>query len=137
MGKPSNSGARAGTRRVLSTGEAAAALGVHERTLRRYIAIGRLRYRRLPGGHYRIPLEAIDEFWVENDTVGLDGHRTALGARPAPHTRRAGQPRRPPLKREAVAYDLSPERLEELRAQYRTSGLPPQSPTPSARAADE
>ena len=41
--------------RHLSTREAAALLGVHQRTVRRYIAAGLLGNRKLPGGHYRIP----------------------------------------------------------------------------------
>jgi excisionase family DNA binding protein len=53
---------------VLSTSEAAAELGVSERTLRRYITSGLIVYRQLPGGHYRIPREAIDEFWREHST---------------------------------------------------------------------
>jgi excisionase family DNA binding protein len=51
----------------LSTREAAAALGVHERTLRRYVSSGLLGCRRLPGGRYRIPEEAIHEFCVAGD----------------------------------------------------------------------
>ncbi len=49
----------------LSTREAAAALGVHERTLRRHIASGRLAYRKLPRGHYSIPTKA-----MKHDRVG-------------------------------------------------------------------
>jgi excisionase family DNA binding protein len=54
----------------LTTRQAAARLGVHERTVRRYIASGLLSYRRLPSGHYRVPAEAILEFWVRTDDAG-------------------------------------------------------------------
>ena len=63
--------------RLLTTREAAAALGVHERTLRRYIASGFLACRRLPGGHYRIPEDAIIDFWDEGDDAGRRGRRRA------------------------------------------------------------
>jgi excisionase family DNA binding protein len=44
----------------------ASELGVSERTLRRYIQAGLIGFRRLPGGHYRIPREAIEAFWSEH-----------------------------------------------------------------------
>ncbi len=50
-------------------------MGVHERTLRRYIALGLLGYRRLPGGHYRIPEEAIVALWGESDDAGRRARR--------------------------------------------------------------
>jgi hypothetical protein len=37
---------------LLTTAQAAAALGVRERTLRRYLSSGLLAFRRLPDGHY-------------------------------------------------------------------------------------
>jgi excisionase family DNA binding protein len=40
--------------RMLNTHEAAMVLGVHQRTVRRYISMGLLAHQRLPGGHYRI-----------------------------------------------------------------------------------
>jgi excisionase family DNA binding protein len=104
----------------LSSSEAAAVLGVCERTLRRYIAGGRIRYHRLPGGHYRIPVEAIDEFWAQNTRAkeqrrGARAHAT----RPDPIT----------TARRRIAlgsgrggdYDLSPEHLAELRARFATA----------------
>lgn len=108
---------------LLSTREAAAALGVHERTLRRYIASGRLAHRRLPGGHYRIPAEAILDFWAKTDDADLRGPRCAPMSEPAsaeaPHTTRKARARSPQLRRpnDAGPYDLSPETLAALRAE--------------------
>ena len=66
--------------RWLSTREAAAVLGVHERTLRRYISSGLLGCRQLPGGHYRIPEEAIHEFWGAGDAPDRGTRRRQPGA---------------------------------------------------------
>jgi len=68
---------------VLSTSEAASELGVSERTLRRYIVSGLIGFHRLPGGHYRIPREAIAEFWSDHSpTPRPAGRRAPLVARP-------------------------------------------------------
>jgi excisionase family DNA binding protein len=99
------------------------ALGVCERTLRRYIACGRIRYHRLPGGHYRIPVEAIDEFWAQNTRAkeqrrGARAHATRASSRPDPIT----TARRRALGRGRDGdYDLSPEHLAELRARFATA----------------
>jgi excisionase family DNA binding protein len=104
-------------REPLSVSEAARQLGVCARTLRRYIASDRIRHHRLPSGHYRIPPEAIDEFWATN----------AKARAPAPlHDRDEGRrrtgSRRPAARRAASlgreqphSYDLSPEHLAQLR----------------------
>jgi excisionase family DNA binding protein len=101
----------------LTTRQAAARLGVHERTVRRYIASGLLGYRRLPSGHFRVPAEAILEFWATTDDAGarsssdgasVDGPRVA-GASSNPC---AGQAHTGGAHR----YDLSPRALAELRA---------------------
>jgi excisionase family DNA binding protein len=114
----------AGTDRQLKCREAAAKLGVCEKTLRRYIKAERIRYRRLPGGHFRIPESAIDEFFSEHD--GRQHHqarrsttrRRALTARPPAPAPASG--RRPRLGCEPPQeYDLSPAALEALRAQFR------------------
>lgn len=111
--------------RWLSTREAAAVLGVHERTLRRYMSSGLLGCRRLPGGHYRIAEEAIHDFWDAGDALDRGARRRQSGAeRPSVDasgraskmsSRRA---RRPRLGDEdSVAfYDLSPQALAALRA---------------------
>ncbi len=57
--------------------------GVHERTLPRYMSSGLLGCRRLPGGHYRIPEEAIHEFWGAGDAPVRGGRRRAAGGRTA------------------------------------------------------
>jgi excisionase family DNA binding protein len=106
-------------RQPLSSSEAARALGVCERTLRRYIASDRIRHHRLPGGQYRIPAEAIDEFWAANEKARAprslpdrDEHRGRPVASRRPAARRAA-----PLGREqAPLYDLSPEHMAQLRA---------------------
>lgn len=49
---------------MLSTGEAAARLGVHPKTLRRYEAEGKIKARRLPGGNRR---------WKAADVAALAG----------------------------------------------------------------
>ncbi len=51
---PLKSASRPGLSGALTTTEAAAFLGVSERTLRRYLTLGLLSYGRLPGGHYRL-----------------------------------------------------------------------------------
>jgi excisionase family DNA binding protein len=106
-------------RRPLSSSEAAFELGVCERTLRRYIASDRIRHHRLPGGHYRIPAEAIDEFWAANEKARAPAalpDRDQHGGHTAPSRRPAAR-RSPPLGREpAPSYDLSPEHLAQLRA---------------------
>ncbi len=104
----------------LTTREAAAWLGVHERTVRRYISAGLLDYRKLPGGHYRIPQEAIDEFWRM-----VNGARQRLCRVPKAERPQSGSARPMPAERARrelaagersdVAYDLSPEVLAALR----------------------
>jgi excisionase family DNA binding protein len=113
--------------RHLTTGEAAADLGVHERTVRRYISAGLLGYRRLPGGHYRIPEEAIREFWSAGGEETQQRWRRARSAQREERPRtgsagaapagRATDSRRefPTREGSAVAYDLSPEVLAALR----------------------
>jgi excisionase family DNA binding protein len=106
-------------RSVLSSREAAAALGVCERTLRRYIASDRIRYHRLPGGHYRIPEEAIAEFWAEHDRRKQARHLARASTRcvPYPAEPSTSTIRRQPLGRETEhEYDLSPAHLAQLRA---------------------
>ena len=108
----------------LTTRQAAARLGVHERTVRRYIASGLLGYRRLPSGHYRVPVEAILEFWVRTDDAGarsssdgahVDGSRVAdASSNPS-----AGQAHAVGARR----YDLSPRALAELRARLSGSDV--------------
>jgi excisionase family DNA binding protein len=106
-------------RRPLSSSEAADELGVCERTLRRYIASDRIRHHRLPGGQYRIPAEAIDEFWAAHQQARAPAKPVQRNSRDAaqPATRRPAARRRPPLGTEQPqSYDLSPEHLAELRA---------------------
>ncbi len=45
---------------VLTVAETAKALRVHEDSVRRWIEAGTLEAYRLPGGTYRIPVEAVD-----------------------------------------------------------------------------
>lgn len=113
-----------GRRELLSSTEAAARLGVCERTLRRYIVSGRLASRRLPGGHYRIAPDAIAEFWA--------AHEQRIAAR---HRQRTGQPEQPapsaqPRQRRRAArlgtsstreFDLSDANLAALRERHLAS----------------
>jgi excisionase family DNA binding protein len=98
---------------LLSTSEAADRLGVHERTLRRYIARSQIDCRRLPGGHYRIALDAIEEFWAACDRPRR--------SRPLKGPPRAGEHPSPQRRPDSVpaperSYDLSREHLAKLRA---------------------
>ena len=107
---------------LLSTRDAAARLGVHERTLRRYITCGQIVSRRLPGGHYRIAPKEIDAF-LERAGAPV---RT-VSATPARRPARLREPRRTRpqgARRPAREYDLSPAHLARLRAQaaLRTGG---------------
>jgi hypothetical protein len=84
----------------------------------------RIRFHRLPGGHFRIPESAIEEFWSEHDRRHTRAARATNETGCAPSARRpsprpsAG--RRPRLGSETPdEYDLSPAALERLRAQLR------------------
>jgi excisionase family DNA binding protein len=99
---------------------------VCERTLRRYIASDRIRYHRLPGGHYRIPGEAIAEFWAEHDRRKQARHlaRASKVRRLGPQ-RSTANTRRPAIGREEPEdYDLSPAHLAEIRARFAATSTP-------------
>lgn len=114
------SASRPGPSRALTTTEAAAFLGVNERTLRRYLALGLLSYGRLPGGHYRLLEETLVEFLAR---------RGSKEARYAPNMASASK-QRPgassdarrlrPFGRRTVAgeYDLSLTSLAALRDRH-------------------
>jgi excisionase family DNA binding protein len=101
----------------LTTRQAAVRLGVHERTVRRYIASGLLGYRRLPSGHYRIPADAIRVFWDRTDDVSA---RSSSNGASVDRLRVANASSHPDARqthaRGAHRYDLSPRALAELRA---------------------
>lgn len=102
--------------RVLNTREAAGELGVSERTLRRYIASGQIDFRRLPGGHYRIPRQAIADFWSEHSHAPrhAPARRVPLVPRPrastAPTAIAGTSARRTRLsaRRKPTAYEIRP-----------------------------
>jgi excisionase family DNA binding protein len=100
-----------GAERQLKCSEAAAKLGVCERTLRRYMKADRIRFHRLPGGHFRIPESAIDEFWSEHDARRTRAAERSMQKSRAPRARRprpASSQRRPALGCEPPDdYDLS------------------------------
>lgn len=111
---------------VLSTSQAAIELGVSERTLRRYIRSGLIGFRRLPGGHYRIPREAIADFWREHEPrAKRTGHRAPLVARPRPRAgarpKAGASRRRPRLSAEAAprSYEIPPAQAAGLRSRPR------------------
>lgn len=109
---------------LLTTRQAAAALGVHERTLRRYLSSGLLEHRRLPGGHYRVPASALTDFWQANDPnlrVGYAGWRADLTQTSQASGRRRRQrpsssSKQPRLGTQTTGdYDLSIGKLRALR----------------------
>ena len=109
----------------LSTSEAAARIGVHERTLRRYLSRGLLAHHRLPGSHYRIPEESILNFWRENE--GHAPHIRRSDAEPVLASRQShrltlarsrSRSRRLRETSSMTAYDLSPTTLAALRARH-------------------
>ncbi len=111
---------------VLTTAQAAAVLGVHERTLRRYLSMGLLGHRRLPGGHYRIPVEALAEFWEANEKPAVmpSSERRLRADAPGRGSSTAPPPGDPSRRRglygegrTGVSYDLSTEALSALRSQ--------------------
>ena len=115
--------------RLLTTVDAAAALGVHERTVRRYLAMGLLAHRRLPGGHYRIPEQSIWDFWRAWETVPpRTSQRVGVsdqmpGGAPSKH-RRPARPRPTTRRRRSAGdspftpYDLSTAALAALRSEH-------------------
>jgi excisionase family DNA binding protein len=121
---------------MLSAREAAHELGVCERTLRRYIAAGRLRHHRLPGGHFRIPVDAIEEFWQQHERPrptapkrrsGNSALQSETGPLSAPESGFASHRRRPPLNAPVEReYSLSDERLAEIRARFAIDRTNPQ-----------
>lgn len=52
---------------MLTVAETAAALRVSERSVRRWIEAGILAVYQLPGGHYRIPVEAVDALKLQKE----------------------------------------------------------------------
>jgi excisionase family DNA binding protein len=114
----SRTGTAAG--RALTTTQAAAFLGVSERTLRRYLALGLLSYGRLPGGHYRLREEALEAFLARrgsNEPRHPPQRARVSTQRPgaSPRARRVA-----PAGRGIVAaeYDLSPASLAALRERH-------------------
>jgi excisionase family DNA binding protein len=114
---------------MLTTAEAAAVLGVHQRTLRRYLASGLLGHRRLPGGHYRIPEEALAEFWRRNDVQALRPRHRGFGSNrtaDARQSQRSQRTRSRPSRQRArldtasppTPYDLSAATLAALRSRF-------------------
>jgi excisionase family DNA binding protein len=109
--------------RMLTTTQAATALGVHERTLRRYLSMGLLAHRRLPGGHYRIPEAALAEFWQASEKPAVRPARAErTREQPGRDSERRRRPRssgrRAPLGEDdsPASYDLSTESLSALRS---------------------
>jgi excisionase family DNA binding protein len=99
---------------MLSTSEAAAALGVHARTVRRYVAAGLLVAQRLPGGHLRIPQAAIGGFWDRHSAHKLPLSTRSQDASEQHARRRRSSPHRH-TDTDRARYDLSNAALRELR----------------------
>lgn len=111
------SASRPGASRALKTTEAAAFLGVSERTLRRYLALGLLPYGRLPGGHYRLLEETLVEFLARR---GSKDARFAANTTNASKQNASRARRLQPFGRGTVAgeYDLSLASLAALRDRH-------------------
>jgi excisionase family DNA binding protein len=111
--RPSSSGA-------LTTREAAAFLGISERTLRRYIALGLLSYGRLPGGHYRLMEETLVEFLARDGSKARAAPNNASPAKQRPRGAPSNAKRARPLGRETALahYDLSLGALAALRDRH-------------------
>ncbi len=61
----------------LTTGQAAALLGISRSTVVRYIEAGNLDARRLPGGHWRIRRAAAEKLLNDDSESAGDGHSTS------------------------------------------------------------
>lgn len=111
------SASRPGASRALKATEAAAFLGVSERTLRRYLALGLLPYGRLPGGHYRLLEETLVEFLARR---GSKDARFAANTTNASKQNASRARRLQPFGRGTVAgeYDLSLASLAALRDRH-------------------
>jgi excisionase family DNA binding protein len=106
---------------LLKTSQAAAFLAVNERTLRDYLRSGLLASQRLPGGHYRIPIEALEQFLRANEPRA----RPQTAPVPEQHQPSADSEgtASPPLARRTRLghelprdYDVSIETLRAIRA---------------------
>jgi excisionase family DNA binding protein len=104
---------------ALTTAEAAAFLGVSERTLRRYLALGLLSYGRLPGGHYRLMEETLVEFLARHGSEARSTPDLANGRKQRPGASSNARRARP-LGRDTAAahYDLSLAGLAALRDRH-------------------
>jgi excisionase family DNA binding protein len=113
----SRTGPEAG--RALTTAQAAAFLGVSERTLRRYLALGLLSYGRLPGGHYRLREETLEDFLARRGS-NQQSYPRQRGRESTQHPGASPHARRIPPSRGTVAteYDLSPASLAALRDRH-------------------
>jgi excisionase family DNA binding protein len=116
----------------LSSLEAAFALGVSKRTMRRYISAGVVPTYRLPSGHVRIHPNVIEEL---TRPVGPQNKHLLIrrgwrerpelkGGRPSRGEHGALRKRRPPLGKEgpqAAFFDTSPEALDVVRSEAETT----------------
>jgi excisionase family DNA binding protein len=108
---------------ALKISDIAQLLNIHERTVRRYIAQGLLDAEVLPGGHYRVSPNAIQECLQAGKTAKARTRpRPKVGVEQpqetTPRRRRPRSPRRPRLSVPAVgvAIDLSDDTLRALAA---------------------
>jgi excisionase family DNA binding protein len=120
VGMSARTGGRT-TSELLSTRQAAKMLGVHERTVRRYASTGALAHQRLPGGHYRIAKEAIEDLLARSTASHPSRRPVRTSAEPAatrlprpPASRGRRHPR--PDGAASVRYDLAAATLAALRA---------------------
>jgi excisionase family DNA binding protein len=110
---------RPGPSGALTTTEAAAFLGVSERTLRRYLALGLLTYGRLPGGHYRLMEETLVEFLARHGSKPRYAPNVASAPKQRPGAPSDARRERPRGQGTAAArYDLSLAGLAALRDRH-------------------
>jgi len=110
---------RPGPSGALTTTEAAAFLGVSERTLRRYLALGLLSYGRLPGGHYRLMEETLVEFLARHGSKARYAPNMARAPKQRPGASSDTRRERPLGRGTAAAqYDLSLAGLAALRDRH-------------------
>ena len=71
------------TTRMLTPGQAAATLGVDAKTISRWASTGKLASIRTPGGHRRIPADALNALMADGAELHAVGQRVAEALRGA------------------------------------------------------
>lgn len=93
--------------RMLTTREAAQRLGVSLRTVQLWVEADILPAARTPGGHRRIPHNAVEALVLSTGLGGEPLARTGRASRPRPHDEEAGSDR-PAVKHASVGVGAGP-----------------------------